>query len=57
MNKVQIILSTLFFAFLYSCNDDVLAPSMEDDINMVKLEKKRTCGTHEHTSKLLTDPA
>jgi len=56
MKKVQIILSILLFAFLYSCNDDVLAPNMEDDISMIDSERKRTCGSHEHTSKLMSNP-
>ena len=56
MKKVQFILSILFLSIFMACNDDMLEPNIEQGLTISESNRVRTCGSHEHTSQLISNP-
>jgi len=56
MKNLKFLIGILFFVLLYSCNDDFDTPDLFDE-DVSFSDRHRTCGSDEHMSLLLRDPA
>ncbi len=56
MENLKLFIGIFFFALLYSCNDDFDSPESFDE-DLTFSDRHRTCGSDEHMSLLLGDPA
>ena len=56
MENLKFLIGIIFFALLYSCSDDFDTPESFDG-DLAFSDRHRTCGSDEHMSFLLSDPA